>query len=159
MSRTLNLVDGLLALGRRQQQLGRFDDALRILTRLASFRELPAEAAEETQSRLAEILIRRRRFAKARRHLAVVLLHQPDNPHYHYLMATALDAGAVSQPERAVAHFRRSLELAPEQPRYLCDFGLAVLRLGKTEEGLACLRRALQLAPDDPAVLAKVMKG
>src|SRR5262249_23743964 len=134
-------------------------DALRILSRLAGFRELPASAAEEAQARLAEVLLRRRRYARARRHLAAALAHQPDNPHYHYLMATALDAGAAADPQRAAAHVRGALGLDPDRPRTLCDFGLAALRLGKTEEGLACLRRALRLAPDDPVVLAKVVKG
>ena len=62
MSPTLNLVDHLLALGRRYQDLGQGRDALRIFTRLSSFRELPAEAAEEAQARLAELQLKRRKY-------------------------------------------------------------------------------------------------
>src|SRR3954447_2164718 len=83
MSRTLNLVDGLLLMGRRHQQLGRARDALTILARLASFRELPREVAEETQARLGEIQLRRRKYHRARRHLAAALHHDPENARYH----------------------------------------------------------------------------
>src|ERR1700758_5210573 len=55
MNATLNLVDQLLAMGRKYQELGRHRDALTLFTRLAGFRELPPGAAEETQARLAEL--------------------------------------------------------------------------------------------------------
>ena len=55
MSKMLNLVDCLLARGRFLQQLGRDQDALVVLQRLAGFRQLPPQVAEETQLRLAEI--------------------------------------------------------------------------------------------------------
>src|SRR5437762_11958173 len=108
MSRTLNLVDGLLLMGRRHQQLGRIRDALTVLARLASFRELPREVAEETQIRLAEIQLRRRKYRRARRHLAVALRYDPDNARSHYLMATALRGLGEDQWDRAAVHYRRS---------------------------------------------------
>ena len=58
MSMTLNLVDRLLARGRHFQQLGRDHDAIDTLGRLSQFASLPAEVAEETQARLAEINLR-----------------------------------------------------------------------------------------------------
>jgi tetratricopeptide (TPR) repeat protein len=159
MSTTLNLVDHLLARGRNFQQLGRVREALQILTRLAGFRELPAEAAEEAQVRLAQLHLRRRRYAKARRHLAAALMHDPSNPRYHYLMATAVRENDKGDLDRAARHYRRSLELDGLQVKCLCDFGLLAVRQGKVEDGLTRLRRAVEMAPDDPVVLGKLTKG
>jgi len=53
MNATLNLVDHILATGRRYQEVGRHRDALALFTRLSHFRMLPADVAEETQTRLA----------------------------------------------------------------------------------------------------------
>jgi Tfp pilus assembly protein PilF len=159
MSTTLNLVDRLLVRGRHFQNLGRDHDALHILGRLAGFRELPAEVAEETQLRLAELYLRHQRLKKARRHLTAALRHQPDNAQYHYLMATAIEGDPKAEPERAAAHFRRSLVLDPDQPQCLGEYGLLAIRLGQSEEGLKCLRRATELAPDDPQALERLVKG
>jgi Flp pilus assembly protein TadD len=159
MSPTLNLVDHLLARGRRFQQIGRPHDALRVLTRLAAFRDLPAPVAEEAQFRLGELQLRRRKYPRARRHLAAALRHAPDNARYHYRLAAAFDLGRDADPARADEHYRRSLERDDTQTDCLCDGGKLALRLGQVEEGLRRLRRAAELAPDDPKVLAKVVEG
>jgi tetratricopeptide (TPR) repeat protein len=159
MSMTLNLVDRLLARGRRLRALGRAQDALSVFRRVASFRDLPAAAAEEAQAQLAVLQLRRRRFRRARRHLTAALLHRPDSARYHYLMARAVARGRSAAPGRALDHYRRSLELSPDQPRCLCACGRLALRLGRREEGLACLRRAVELAPDDPATVGRAAAG
>jgi tetratricopeptide (TPR) repeat protein len=159
MKPTLNLVDHLLALGRRYQDLGQGKDALRIFTRLSSFRELPAEAAEEAQVRLAELQLKRRKYGRARRHLAIALRFQPDSARYHYLMAGALRAGDRGNLERAAEHYRRSLKLDPENVKCLVEYGLVAVRLGQTEEGLARLRQAVERAPDEVEVVGKLAKG
>src|SRR5438270_656798 len=119
MSRTLNLADRLLAMGRTYQDLGRDHAALDILGQLARFRQLPANVAEETQLRLGEIQLRRGRFRRARRYLGTALLYRPDSARYHYLMAQALDTDERAEPEQALAHYRKSLELDPQQPECL----------------------------------------
>lgn len=159
MDTTLNLVDHLLTLGRRYQELGRHQDALRLLTKLSGFRELPAEAAEETQARLAELCLKRRKYARARRHLTAALRHQPDNPRYHYLLANSLRAEDRGSYERALGHYRRALELEPEHVKCLCECGLLLVRLGRIDEGLECLRKAVEKAPDNADVLARLVKG
>jgi len=159
MSMTLNLTDRLLAMGRRFHQLGRNQDAVHILTRLAGFRQLPASVAEETQVHLAEICLSRRKYRRARRHLTAALVHQPDNARYHYLMATALSGDDKADRQRAAEHYRKSLHLDPEQPNCLSEFGLFALRRGQTEEGLRCLRRAVELAPTNPKVVRKLVEG
>jgi tetratricopeptide (TPR) repeat protein len=159
MSKTLNLIRRLLARGRKLHKLGVDRDARLTLTRLAAFQDLPAGVAEEVQRRLAELLLKRGKYARARRHLAALLHHQPQNPHYHYLMARAVEKDVRAEPKRAVAYYRQALALEPRHPRYLADFGLAALRTGKVREGLEALRQALEAATDDPRVVAKVVEG
>ncbi len=159
MMATLNLVDRVLAMGRRYQEVGRHRDAVAILTRLSHFRFLPAEAAEETQARLAEIQLKRRKFKCARRHLTAALRHQPDNVRYHYLLATALQADESGDLERAGEHYRRALELDPGHVKCLADYGLWLLKMGQTEEGLDRLRQAAERAPEDVEILGKLVKG
>jgi tetratricopeptide (TPR) repeat protein len=146
-------------MGRRHQQQGRARDALTILARLASFRELPRQVAEETQARLAEIQLRRRKYQRARRHLAVALRYDPDNAHYHHLMASTLRGLGEDHWDRAAEHYRRSLALAPEQIDCLTEFGLFAVRLGHADEGLRCLRQAVEQKADNPDVLSKLVEG
>src|SRR5690348_7556840 len=82
MSITLNLVENLLVMARKYQEMGQPQEAHRVLTHLCAFKELPADAAEETQVRLAEIALKRRKYAAARRRLLAALKHQPDQARY-----------------------------------------------------------------------------
>ena len=159
MSRTLNLAERTLALGRNLHQLGCDGEAIRLLGRLAGWQHLPAEVAEETQSRLADLRLRNQQYAQARRHLAAALLHRPDNARGHYQLATAFDPDEKDQVQAAYEHYQRSLQLDPKQPDCLSDFGLLALKLDKQEEGLQALRRAVELAPDDPCVVNRLAEG
>lgn len=159
MSQTINLILSLLARGRKLQRLGLYQEALGILTSLSRLKDLPPVVAEETHRRLAEIHLRRRKYARARHHLAAALSRQPANSHYHYLMGGALAADRKADPQQAAACYRRCLELDPQQPSYLCDFGLSALSLGQREEGLQSLRQAYKLAPDNPGIVRKVAAG
>jgi Tfp pilus assembly protein PilF len=159
MSRTLNLAERTLAHGRNLHELGCDREAAWLLSRLAGWRQLPAEVAEETQSRLADIRFRHEQYAQARRHLAAVLLHRPDHARGHYQLASAFDPDEKDQAQAAYEHYQQSLQLDPNQPDCLSDFGLLALKLGKDEEGLQALRRAVELAPDDPGVLGKLIEG
>lgn len=159
MSRTLNLADRVLALGRRFQELGRAADALRMLGRLAGWRQLSAAVAEETQARLADLRMHHGQFAQARRHLAALIAHRPDHARYHYQLATAFDIDHKGSAQAAYEHYQRSLALDPNQADCLSDFGLLALKLGKEAEGLHALGRAVELAPDDSAVVGKLVEG
>jgi tetratricopeptide (TPR) repeat protein len=159
MKWTLHFIERLLAIASNLQNLHQDRQALRYLHCLAALPDLPAGIAEEVQARLAEIYLRHRQFRRARRHLGIVLLYQPDSAHYHFLMATALRKGRHRDFDRSAAHYEKSLQLDPEQPRCLADFGLLCLRLDRVEEGLAALTRAVDLAPNDPAIVGKLVKG
>jgi tetratricopeptide (TPR) repeat protein len=159
MSRTLNFTQNLLAMGRNLQQCGQTQAAARLLSRLSSFRELPSDLAEETHVRLAELHLQSGRFKKARRQLAAALALQPDNAHYHYLMAGAVEEDDARAPQRALTHYRRCAILDPDNAEYLCGWGLLALSQGETAEALKALRRAVELAPDDPEILRQVVRG
>ena len=159
MSRTLNLAERTLARGRNLHEVGCDGEALRILGRLAGWRQLPSAVAEETQACLAAIRLCHKQFAQARRHLTAVLLHRPNDARGHYQLASAFDAEEKDQARAAYQHYQRSLQLDPNQPDCLGDFGLLALKLGKEEEGLRSLRRAVELAPDDPGVVGKLIEG
>jgi tetratricopeptide (TPR) repeat protein len=159
MSMTLNMVDRLLERGRLFQQLGRVHDAIEILGRLAKLDSLPAEVSEETQARLAEIRLERNQLRRARRHLTAALVYQPNNARYHLLMARAVEADGRADPERALEHYRRSLELDPDQPECLSKCGLLSVRQGQSEAGLDHLRRAVELDADNPELLQRLVHG
>src|SRR5262245_7487701 len=144
MSRTLNLVDNLLAMARNYQELHRDREAVRLLRRLASFPEMAAQVVEEVQLRLGEIYLRHKNYRRARRHLSVALLYGSQNPRYHFLLATAFDSPVRPDARRAFEHYRISIRLDPEQPRCLADYGLLALRLGKLRTGLTALKKAGQ---------------
>jgi tetratricopeptide (TPR) repeat protein len=159
MSRTLNLVDRLLARGRRLHRLGATHEALRTFGRLTAFRELPPAVARRAQAHLARIHLRGRRPARARRHLAALLLHDPKNAAYHYRMARAAAADPRCDRGRALEHCRRATQLAPRHGGYLSTFGILAVRQGRVEEGLGALCRAVELAPHDPRVLGRLVRG
>ena len=158
MQITINLFDHLLETGRRYHELGRHRDAVTALTRSSAFREVPAEVAEETQARLGELQLKRRKYAP-RRHLVAALRHRPDQARYHHLMGLACQEEDRGNLERAAKHYRRSLELDATAVPCLVDFGLLAIRLGRHDEGLARLREATALAPDDPNATARLVKG
>jgi tetratricopeptide (TPR) repeat protein len=160
MSRTLNLVERLAAQGRRYQELGLEREAAECWRRLSGLAGLPAELAREAQVCLGEFHLQGRRYTRARRHLAAALAHEPGNARFHYLLGTAVEGDGKDDSARALVHYRRALQLEPEEPQYLVAFGLLALAAGDDdEEGITALRRALELAPDDPDIIEQVVEG
>jgi tetratricopeptide (TPR) repeat protein len=153
-------VERLASLGRKYQELGLEHEAVRCWTRLSGLAGVPAEVAREAQSYLGEFHLDRRRYKSARRHLVAALAQEPGNANFHHLMAAALEAGGKGDRQRALTHYRRAVELEPEEPIYLCGFGLLALEIGDDdEEGLTALRRALELAPDDAEIIGQAVEG
>jgi tetratricopeptide (TPR) repeat protein len=159
MSTTLNLVDALLSKGRLLHELGRPQDAIYVLGRLTGFRELPGDAAENAQALLGAIHLEQRRYRKARRHLTAALRYQPDNPRYHRLMAAALEGDRRGDRDRAAEHYRRSLDLDPNQPGCRADYGLLAVQLGREDIGLRALREAVEQQPTNPCLVDKLAQG
>lgn len=159
MSRTLNFAEHLMELGRNLQQRGQSQAASRLLSRLSSFSDLPQDVAAEAHLRLAELYLQGDQLHRARRELTAALVLQPDNAHYHFLMAGAVEDEEGCDRRRALMHYRRCCKLDPDNAEYLCALGLFALEQGETAEGLKALRRAGSLAPDNHAILGQVVKG
>jgi tetratricopeptide (TPR) repeat protein len=159
MSMTLNLCEHLLYEGRRFWTLGVDRRALRTFSHLAALPDLPSDVAEETQLRLAELSLKQRKFAKARRHLAVALAIEPANPESHFRLASSYAEDNRGDRQLAMRHFRRSVQLDPENPLYLCEAGLFAVGCGEIDQGLKWLRQAADLAPDDADVIGDVVRG
>ena len=149
----------LMERGRHLQALGLAREALQLWNRVADMKSLPPALAEEAQSRLGEMQLERGKHARARRHLAAALAHQPANAHYHFLLAQAIEEDPKGDLEKALEHYRRALHGDPDQPQYLGAFGRLAIDLGKGAEGAQALRRAAKLAPDDADVILLVLDG
>ncbi len=159
MSRTLNLVDCLLTSARNLHRLGRDHDAQEILERLLRFRAVPADAAAEAHSLLAEIHFKQDDHRKTRRHLTAALTYQPHRADYHFRLALAIEADPEARPERARGHYLRALQLDAKNAAYWLDYAFFLLTLGDRKQGLRALRRAYVLAGDDPDVVGRVAEG
>jgi tetratricopeptide (TPR) repeat protein len=159
MSTTLPFFDRLLDQARRYQDLGLNHRAATILERLADFRELPADVAEETQHRLAQVSADAERYPRSRRHLATAIAHAPKNAEYRVDLGRAVAADPECFDDQALAHFSQATELDPDNPRYLCEYGNLAIRLGEHERGLDLLRQAREIAPDDMDTLAAYVTG
>lgn len=64
----------------------------------------------------------------------------------HYNFANIL--GALEQTEEAERHYRRCLELEPNDARAWQNLGSLLVNLRHPEEGMNCLNRALELKPN-----------
>jgi hypothetical protein len=82
--------------------------------------------------------------------LAVKL--DPGNAEYHLKLGRLYEYNIADiQPEKAMEHYRRGIQLSPYDPQGWLDLATAVGFQGKTSEAEACLRRADFLAPNIPA--------
>jgi tetratricopeptide (TPR) repeat protein len=159
MTPTLNLFDELLLRARRLHEAGQWREALGVLARLARFRDLPPAVAEEAHARQGEILLKKRRYRSARRHLRAALRYRPDGARYHFLLGLALHADPAGDREKAARHYQRSLELAPAQTRCRGEAGLLAIEQGRIEEGLALLHQAVEQAPTEAGHVARLVQG
>jgi len=143
------LLQRAVEVARRHLRYGRDLDALDILANLVRMGNLPPALAEETHILLAEIHLRRQNYAQARRHLHVALNYQPENAHYHFLMATALEADPTADRRRALYYFRRAAHLDPDNAEFFATWGAYLITLGRLRAGIHKLERAVALAPDE----------
>lgn len=108
-----------------------------------------AERAEaETKWREAFDLIRDNKLNQAEQVLLEGLRLDPHNAKVHHDLGVV--RGKQKRPERAVACFRRALELAPEVAGTWGNLGLAFLELDQIDEAISHLQRALTLGPNAP---------
>ncbi|MFL5340477.1 MAG: hypothetical protein ACJ8F7_10020 [Gemmataceae bacterium] len=152
MSRTLNLLDRLLGKARHLHELGRSRDALPILRRFIARPELPEATTIEARRLLGEAYLAVREYRHARRQFTALLRLRPDDAVAHHHLANAHQNDPQVDARRASRHFRRAVELAPDNPAILADGGKFAVAMGRSRKGLALLRKAVELAPNDLAV-------
>jgi len=146
---SLPLAEQALQLARNYLRQARDLEALHVLGQLVRLHPLDLSIAEQAQVLLAEIHLRRRDFAQARRHLHVALTYQPENAQYHFTMAVALEDDPNADPRRALHYYRKAVELEPNNAEYQAARGSFLLDMGKPRAGIRCLERAVELAPED----------
>lgn len=159
MGRTLNLTDCLLAMAVEAQDQGRTRDACHLLTRLLRFRDLPRALAEEAHARLAEVLLQEKKFAKARRHLAVLMCLRPSMAKYYYQYGQALHRDPRGDKHRAVKYYQQALDLDPTRARWWAAFGKLQMDLGQSADAVATLQHATELDGDDPVIVGRLARA
>jgi predicted Zn-dependent protease len=152
-------VERLLVKGRDLHKLGIEPKALQVLDHLAHFHHLPELIARETRRRLAMLYCKRKKFRRARRLLASLVVAEPHESRYHYLLGKATAVDVRCDPRQALRQYRRCLNLEPRNPRYLSSFAVLAVRTGREQLGLRLLRRAFRLAPEDAVVLRRYLRS
>ena len=159
MNQSINLQDQLLSQGRRLLFLGRRADARRRLDKLLAFPEVPENQRVEAHQLLADIHLDVQCYRKARRHLLAALGLRPDCATTHYRLAVVLDLDPDMDPKRSAKHFRKALELKPDEARYWSGYGQICLRLGREKASLGAFVAAADLAPMDVEVIDEIADG
>ncbi|HEY4105409.1 MAG TPA: DUF3857 domain-containing protein, partial [Polyangiaceae bacterium] len=143
LDRTPNSVNLLNMYASQLRMLGRTTDAAEVESRYSALRFDDAGFL----SSMIELAVARRDRPAAERWVDRLLATHPDG-----LSALALAARtyrSLAQPERAVASYRRALELAPEDTASLRALAELDGDLGKRDEQLAMLRDILRIRPQD----------
>jgi predicted Zn-dependent protease len=159
MSKTLHLIDALLARGRRLQQLGVTQEAFDLLHQLAQFRSLCGRTRREALHRLAVLYLKRGQRRAAHKLLTDLIGRHPNCAVYHYLLARACVGRSRAARRRVLEHCRRATLLDPKHAGRLATLGTLALKAGQKNEGMEALRRAARLAPDNPSVVRRLARG
>lgn len=159
MSRTLDLADQLLSIGRTLHQHGQHKRAARMFAALTGLHGIPSDIAEEAHLHLAEIDLELGRPREARRHLAAAIARQPERSQYQYLMAVAIEEDEDCDQARAEGYYRRALAHDPDNAEILCDYAHYALHQGRSRRAVVALQRVAALAPDNPDLLGRVAQG
>ena len=86
------------------------------------------------------------------KNLELAVRLDPRNANYHLMLGRLYEYSVADiQPEKALEHFRRAVQLNPNDPQAWLDLGTAIQFQGNTSEAERCLRSADLLAPNMPA--------
>jgi tetratricopeptide (TPR) repeat protein len=157
MIETLSLVERLIDRARQRMQLGYRQEAKRILDHLLTFGELPHAIREESHLLLAEIHLDGQRFRKARKHLLAILAFHPTSAKVHYQLALAIDCDPDADQRRAIKHFRKAIQLKPDESSYWSGFAQSAIRMGKNEMALKALRKATTLEIQNMEIVEEIV--
>lgn len=159
MSRTLKLIDLLFAQAQSLHQLGRSQDAFRILGRLRTYQSAWKIQNPEVEMLTGEILLKERRFVLARRILSRAVKSNSKDARLHYIYALANCRGRGANPNLAVRSLRIAVGLKPRSAKYHAALGRVEIRLGNAKVGIDHLYRATQLTPKDPKIFSWLIKA
>jgi tetratricopeptide (TPR) repeat protein len=133
---------GLLA------QAGRYDDAVRYYTR--ADRAKPDDY--ETLVALGNTLFDAEKLEEAEKWYASALLKNPKDVNVRTDMGLTFLLREPAQYDRAVAEFRRSLEVEPAHPQTLQNLTVAYTRKGDLAAAEATLAKLKAAAPQSPSL-------
>jgi tetratricopeptide (TPR) repeat protein len=159
MNPSINLLDRLLSQGRQLLFMGRSVEARRRLNKLLGFPDVTVPQRVEAHRLLADIHVDGQCYRKARRHLLAALGLQPNCPETHYRLAVTLDLDPEVEPKKAGKHFRKALELKPDEARYWSGYGQICLRIGREKAAYGAFIAAADLAPMDVAIIDEIADG
>jgi Flp pilus assembly protein TadD len=159
MSKTLNLAESLLAMGRELQSQGRKRDARLLFCRLVKFRDLPTAIAEEIHARLSDLFVAEKQFKRARRHLSILMCLRPHNGRYYHQYALACHRDPRGDKHRAAKFYQQALDLDPTRSRWWSNYGKLLTSLGRTADGVAALRQAFSLDEDNPVIVGRLAEA
>ena len=129
---------------------GRLGDAEAVLDRLLA--EQPDHAPG--LHLLGVIALRTGRIDRAIDRIIQAIRIDEGVARYHSHLGNALRLRGW--PDKALACYRRALELRPDYPEATNNLGAALQDLGRIEEGAECHRRALEMKPDYPDALTNL---
>jgi Tfp pilus assembly protein PilF len=100
-------------------------------------------------------LAREGRFDEAVVQLNKALKSKPNNPAYHYNLASVL--AKAGKYEEAIPYYKRVLELDPNSAVTYRSIGLCYAHMGKKEESERYLERYLKLNPQDASLMEGII--
>ena len=159
MTETISLFDSLFATARRQAACHQVRLAADTLRQLVALPGLTAAQSEQAHATLGELLLKRRKYRSARRHLVAAGRIDRTNPRTFFLLGMACRHDPAGDLDRAGRYFARCLRLAPTHGRCLGESGMLAISQGDHDGGLALLRRAVELQPDHGPAVARLCRG
>ncbi|HEX3595737.1 MAG TPA: tetratricopeptide repeat protein [Polyangiaceae bacterium] len=136
-------VSALHFMGVAEFQLGRSDDAIRLIETALQL----DPGYTDAHNNLGNIHKKRGELERARSRYELALAQRPDSPEVLNNLGTILRA-EQRLPE-ALASFEKTLELAPDHVDAHHNHGNVLLALQRPEEALAAFQKALMLRPYD----------
>jgi Flp pilus assembly protein TadD len=133
--------DALNALGVALREAGRVDEAVVYYKKAIEI----DPRAYEANANLGFVLASRGKFAEAIEYYEIAMKTM-ETPRIHRNYAWALFN--LGRFEQAIAEYRKTLLLMPNDPNVLNEFGYALAHSGKFDEAITLYNKALQIKPD-----------
>ncbi|HID75914.1 MAG TPA: tetratricopeptide repeat protein [Planctomycetaceae bacterium] len=136
----------ILTVGSLEYRYGRPDEAMALFLRLTTFPP-ETEGLAEIIDQAGDFLIAEDDYDNAEILYSAAAAAQPEVAVFR--VGWGCCASQRGRKEEAVEHFRRAVELEPDNYVHLNDLGYALLEAGQYDGAEEVLRRAVELAPDD----------